>query len=101
MKETKLQSLLRAARQEATPSPSGDFAEEVLRELRRPPAIATRVIPADLFDQLAALLPRLAVATALVLGLCVAADLALSAWGSGDLASGMQETSEQWLFAVR
>jgi len=97
MNDDKLQKLFRSARNEPAPAGPENFDQRVVRAIRRdmPPA------PATLFDQLGALFPRLALASLLVIGLCVALDFSLSALGQSDLESGIAQLSDQWLFPVK
>ena len=95
MNDKKLQRLFDAARKESAPVPPPGFAEDVLRAARResqiaPPAAAT------VFDQLNALFPRLALAAAAVIILCVAADLALTSAGLPDLDDGASQLVSQF-----
>ena len=97
MNERKLQKLFTSARVEPPPPISPDLETRVMRELRREP----RPERMRLFDQLDALFPRLALAAALVIGACVAAEVCLSSLAPMDLPEGVAQVSEQWLFAVR
>jgi hypothetical protein len=97
MNEQKLQKLFNAARDEPAQGPAAGFEARVMRALRREP----RPEPFSLAEQLGELFPRLALAAAMVIGLCVAADLCLSAFVQADLSASVAEASEQWLFAVR
>ena len=97
MNERKLQKLFNSARNQPVPGPALGFEARVMRALRREP----RPAPVSLADQLGELFPRLALTVAMVIGLCVAADLCLSAFVQPDLAASAAEASEQRLFAVR
>ena len=97
MNEQKLQKLFSSARSEPAPGPAAGFEARVMRALRR----ESRPAAFSLADQVGDLFPRMALAAAMVIGLCVAADLCLSAFVQGDLSASVAEASEQWLFAVR
>lgn len=97
MNDDKLQRLFRSARNESTPPGPEDFDRRVVQAIRR----ETDSAPISLFDQLGALFPRLALASVLLIALCVAADIGLSALGQSDLESGVAQISEQWLFPVK
>ena len=97
MNEHKLQRLVSAVRAEPAPVLSPGFETRVMRALRN----EDRAEPGSLSDQLGELFPRLALAAALVIGLCVAADLCLSTLAPMDLSESVTQVSEQWLFAVR
>lgn len=99
MKPDKLDRLLAAAAKADPAKPGAAFAGDVLRAIRRDPAPAPAA--ATFADQLAALLPRIALATALIVVCCVAADLALDSLGRTSLSAGVTELSEQWLFAAK
>ncbi len=96
MNDQKLQRLFGAARNEPPPAPSDDFHARVVRAIRRAMDGAE---PNSVFDQLGRLFPRLALAAALVIGLCVLVDVCLASFGQRDLADSVAEISEQWLFA--
>ncbi len=97
MNQRKLEQLFSSARKEAAPAPDADFALGVLRVIereRQPHAVS-------LWEQLGALFPRLGLAAALVIGLCIAADFCSPAFGQPDLVSGVAQISEQWLFTAK
>jgi hypothetical protein len=95
MNQSKLESLFSAARNEIPPAPEPGFDRRVLRALpAEPPA------PLSVFDQIAELFPRLASAAVLVLALCAVTELCLSN-NKSNLALGIAQASEEWLFAVR
>jgi anti-sigma-K factor RskA len=96
MNEKKLQRLFAAARNETAPAPPADFAADVLRAVRRAPPIAAA--DADsLFAQLNFLFPRVALAAAAVIVLCVAADFGLTAAGLPEVGDGAAQAA-QFLF---
>ena len=94
MNETKLNQLFRTARKEIPPGPAAGFENLVLAALRHEPSPGS----ISLFDQLGALLPRLAVATGLAVAVCVAVDFGLGALGMPNLTEGVAQISSQWLF---
>ena len=94
MNETKLNQLFRTARKETPPGPAAGFENLVLAALRHEPPPGE----VSLFDQLDALLPRLAVATGAVVAVCLAVDFGLGALGVPSLADGVAQISDQWLF---
>lgn len=99
MNNDKLNQLFRAARQDVPPAAGPGFENLVLAAARRP-MIGRADAPASLADQLGDLFPKLAWAAALLIALCVAADLGLAAHTQVDLTDSFTELSEQWLFAA-
>ena len=97
MSEQKLKKLFSAARNEAAPAPSADFASDVLRAVRHEKLVSSPET-FSIFDQLSLLFPRLAMAAAVVIVLGVAADFGLTAAGVPDLGDGVSQISSQWLF---
>lgn len=97
MNDKKMQKLISAAQAEPAPQLAPGFETRLMYALRR----EGKPDAASLFDQLGELFPRLALAAALVIGVCVAADVCLSTLGPMDLSEGVTQVSEQWLFAVR
>ena len=95
MNEKKLNQLFTAARSETAPLPPADFAADVLRALHREPTVAATPA-ASLFDQLNFLFPRLALAAAVVIGLCVAADFGFTSAGLPELGDGAAQLSAQF-----
>jgi hypothetical protein len=70
MNDRKLKKLFDLARAETPPEAPGNFSFRVLGAIRR----EGRPAPLSWWDQLGALFPRLALATALVVSSCIAAD---------------------------
>lgn len=97
MNENKLKRLFAMARQETPPEPDPDFASEMLRAIRQEPA-AAESRSWDMVEQLNDLFPRAAVAAAVIIGLCVAADLGLTAAGWPELGDGAAQMSSEYLF---
>jgi len=100
MNEKKLQRLFAAARKDAAPLPPdgfvpADFVADVLRQVRNEPAVG-QPVPATIFDQLNALFPRLALAAAAVIILCIAADFGLTSAGLPELGDGAAQLSSQF-----
>jgi hypothetical protein len=97
MNEKKWQQLLAAARQETVPAPPAEFVADVLRAVRRaPPPSAADVL--SIGACLNRWFPRLALAAAAVILLCVAADWGLTAAGLPGLSDGAGQMSAQSLF---
>ncbi|HEX4350670.1 MAG TPA: hypothetical protein VH251_09785 [Verrucomicrobiae bacterium] len=97
MNDKKLKRLFALARNEAAPAPSPDFAEEVLRAVRREPQpVAAESI--SIWEHLNALFPRLALASAVVIVLCVAVDWGLTAAGVPGISDGATQLTSQFLF---
>ena len=78
MTEKKLNHLFEQARNESAPPVPPDFAAGVLRAVRREPSPRAPA-PASIFDQLNFLFPRLALAAAAVIVLCVLGNCLLPA----------------------
>lgn len=96
MNEKKLKQLFAAARNETAPAPPESFAAGVLRAVRREPVAGYAKI-LSLSDQLNRLFPRIALAAAAIIVLCVAADLILTAAGVPEVGDGVSQLSAQWL----
>ena len=94
MNERKLKHLFEAAKSEAAPVAPEGFAGEVLRTLRS--EAPAPVQPVSLWEQLGLMLPRVALASAVVIMVCFAADSWLSQSDSSSLTSEASELSEQW-----
>ena len=94
MNKRKLSRLLVAARIELAPSGPAHFDSRVMRAVDREGKPAA----ASLFDQLALLFPRLALAAVVVIGLCVGSDYLLTSPDLPNLAEGVAQISDQWLF---
>ena len=97
MNENKLKQLFASARNETAPAASPDFAADVLRAVRREPVPG----PAEsfsLWEHLNALFPRLALAAAAVIILCVAADWGLTAAGVPGIGDCATQLTSQFLF---
>jgi anti-sigma-K factor RskA len=99
MKKQKLNQLFELARTETAPEPSPDFAADVLRAVRREPA-ARRTEPLSVCEQLNRWFPRVALATAAVMLVCVAANYGLTAAGLPGLDDSMAQMSSQLFFNV-
>jgi hypothetical protein len=105
----KLDRLFQSAQKEPVPQPSEDFVSNIVREVGRgpqaqlglPTAPRTEFGSVSVFDQLASLFPRLAMASALAIALSVAADYCLANFVQRDFSTSAAEISEQWLFGVR
>lgn len=97
MKKNTLNRLFAAARPDRPPEPPDDFAFAVLQAVRQE---GLRQAPpsADLWTQLNALFPRVALAAAAMIILCVAADRGLTAAGLPDVTEGVAATAAQFTF---
>ncbi len=95
MNDRKLKKLFELARTETPPVPPGNFEQRVLGAIRR----EERAAPLTWWDQLGALFPRLALATVLLMGACLAADYYYSAHHSSSFAEDAAQYSDQALFA--
>lgn len=98
MNKRKLNKLFELARNETPPSAPEEFHARVLRVVRAEPRSSP--LSFSFWDQLDALLPRLAVSTALLVGICLLGDLYDSTTHPGGLSTEVNEISEQWLFAA-
>ena len=97
MKDDKLRRLFDAARHEPRAKAGPDFEPRVMKALRAEPLAS----PSSLWEQLNHLFPRLAIASATVILLCVAGDVVLSHWSGADLAANATQISEEWLFPTK
>ena len=93
MKRDKLSELFKLARAAASPAPPEDFEQDLMRVVRRQTG---RESP-SLVDQLGALFPRLALASAAVIACCA---LILVNTDQSSLTDKVAELSQQWLFAA-
>lgn len=93
MNEQKLKQLFAAARKESAPSASPEFAAEVLRAVRRDPPAGQRAF--SLLEHLDSLFPRLALAAAGVVALCLLADFGLTLAGMPDVGDGAAQAASQ------
>ena len=97
MNEKKLKQLFTAARNESAPAPAPGFAAEVLRAVHHePPAVSADSL--SMWEQLNGLFPRLALAAAVVILLCLAADWSLTAAGLPGVSDGAAQVTSQYLF---
>jgi len=97
MTSTKLQKLFKAARNDRPPEPASAFEVQVLRAIRN----EKHNEPDGLFERLGQLFPRLALASALLIVLCLGTDLWVSGFGQSKLASDLGQLSDQWLFVTK
>jgi len=96
MNDRKLQKLFDLTRGETPPAPPEGFDSRVMAALRR----ESRAGAPSLWDQLEHLFPRLAVATVLIIGICVAVDFAYSTLHPAGLTADVHELADQWLLAA-
>ncbi len=96
MNDQRQQQLMRAARRVPAVAPSDDFCDDVLRVIRQDASGTLAARSLTLADQLAALLPRLAV-TALVI---IAAAVAWEIFADGDFVVQLAEATDEWLLPV-
>lgn len=90
-----MNQLFAAARQESAPVPPADFAADVLHAVRREPALPPETF--SIFDELNGLFPRLALAAAVLIVLCLAADLGLTAAGLPEVGDGAAQAAAPFL----
>ena len=96
MNQRKLKQLFASVRRETAPTPSKDFAVDVLRAIRREaPAVTPETC--SIFDQLNLWFPRLALAASTVIVACIALDYGLTVAGVPSLSDGVAQLSAQWL----
>jgi len=93
-----LNHLFRAVQKASPPSPESGFENGVMVAIRHEPQAHANT--GLWFDELGALLPHLAWVTALAVALCAATDLGLGALGMPELADGVAQISEHWLFTA-
>ena len=96
MSDEKLKKLFAAAQTETAPVPPQDFADDMLRMIRREPPATARMD--SLPDNVDRLFPRIAFVALAVIALCVAADYALTGAGMPELGDGLSLFSAQWFF---
>lgn len=96
MKESKIQNLFRAVRQEKAPDAPFGFHSSVLLAIRRDSTRQKATV--SIFEQLSQLFPRLAAASLLVIGLCIATEYYYSQ-SEITTTADVQQAAEEWLFA--
>ena len=96
MNDRKLKKLFELTLVEIPPAPPEGFDSRVMAALRR----EQRAGLPSLWDQLEQLFPRLAVATVLIIGICVAGDFMYSALHPAGLTADVHELADQWLLAA-
>lgn len=94
MNDERQEQLMRAARRVPAAVPSDDFCEDVLRAIRQD--VRRTAASASLADQLAALLPRLAVAALVI----IVAAVAWEVFADGDFVVQLAEATDEWLLPV-
>jgi hypothetical protein len=97
MNENKLKKLFASARKDPAPEPSPEFAADVLRTIHG----ESSSVPTGSFsiwEHLNGLFPRLALASVMVIILCVAADWGLTAAGVPEVSDGTSQAVSQYLF---
>lgn len=99
MNEKKLKQLFAAARNETAPQLPPGFAEDIVRMVRCEPA-PSRAGASSVWDHLNRLFPRLAVAAAVIIALCFAADWALTAAGVPGVSESASQATSQDLFTL-
>jgi hypothetical protein len=97
MNERKLKQLFASARKESGPAAPADFAEDVLHAVRGGPR-PMRANSFSVWEHLNGLFPRLALAAALVIVLCAAADWGLTAAGLPGVSDGAVQVTSQYFF---
>ena len=97
MNANKIKQLFAAARTEPVGAVPEDFPSDVMRAVRNEPLRST--IPASIWDHLNALFPRVAIAAAAIIVLCLAADWGLTAAGRPGVSDGAAQATSQNLFA--
>lgn len=95
MKDSRIQKLFEAARNEPAPEVPFDFGRNVVSAIRREERRSTAP---SLFEQLNRLFPRLAAAALIVIGLCVATELYFNQQ-EPTTAADVQQAAEEWMFA--
>jgi hypothetical protein len=93
MNDQRQEQLMRAARRVPSVAPSEDFCDDVLRVIWRE---RTAAASTTLADQLAALLPRLAVAALVI----IAAAVAWEIFADGDFVVQLAEATDEWLLPM-
>jgi hypothetical protein len=97
MKKNRLEKLFHMAKGESVHKARTGFEIRVMRAIRQ----EVPAQPASLLDQLNALFPRLALACAMCILLCLSAEVVLTNASRTDLVSGVASISEDWLFATK
>jgi len=97
MNDHNLSKLFAAARNEPAPTAPAEFSADVLRAIGREPA-PRPAMAASVFDHLNGLFPRVGLAAAAIIVLCVAADLGVTAIGMPGVDDGTAQVASQYLF---
>lgn len=91
MTDDKFKRLFELARGESPPPAPDDFTRHVMAGIRR----ERRAAPVSLWEQIGSLFPRLAIATALVIGACALTEFYYSSIHPADLNGELGAVSEQ------
>ena len=97
MKESRIKSLFEAVRKQSVPEAPSNFSATVIGAIRRD---ARRTGGFSLFDELGRLFPRIAFASIVVIGLCVAADMYFTETDS-TLTDNVEQVANDWMFASK
>lgn len=97
MNKKKIKQLFATARNEPAPTAPTEFADDVLRAIRREPPPRSQWT-FSLWENLNAWFPRVALAAATVILLCLAADWGLTAAGLPGITDGTAQMTSQYLF---
>lgn len=97
MNDHKLKRLFELSHGETPPAAREGFDERVMAAIRREPHSVAESV--SLWDQIGRLFPRLAFGVVLIIGVCVLADFC-TLTESSSLTAGIDQISEQWLFAA-
>lgn len=97
MNENKLNKLFAAAKGDIGPKVPADFAENVARAAGSLSPLKS-MEPVSVWDQLNSLFPRIGLAAAVVIVLCLAADWSLTAAGLPGVNDGAAQVTSQYLF---
>lgn len=95
MNEEKINKLFRAVRAESAPEVPFHFSQSVLASIRR----GVRPLRYSLADQLSALFPRIALSAAVIVMLCMAADIYVFETDTPLAATVEQVAADEWLVA--
>jgi anti-sigma-K factor RskA len=100
MNDRKLKQLFDQARRDPAPAPGPEFPDAVLRAIRRE-TFAPTPVASPVWEQLNGWFPRVAVAAAAVIALCVAADFGLTAAGVPGATDGAAQIASDYFFDLQ
>jgi hypothetical protein len=95
MNESKIKKLFQTAQKEVAPEAPLALSQTIVAKIRRD---RREMATVSLFDLLNQLFPKVALASLLIIGACLAGDLLITE-KSSSISDDVTQITEQWLFA--